>query len=67
VIGIYGHTNPWRVGPWHAYEDLWVDHYTDGAPDSSRFEPKWNVMSGIRPEEVIDKIRVAVEKYRVRD
>ena len=26
VIGIYGHTNPWRVGPWNAYHDLWVDH-----------------------------------------
>jgi heptosyltransferase I len=67
VIGIYGHTNPWRVGPWQAYQDLWVDHYTEGVPDPSRFEPKWNVMPGIRPEEVIDKIRVAVEKYRVRD
>ena len=41
VIGLYGHTNPWRVGPYRAFEDLWVDRYTDpGAePDPSRFDP----------------------------
>ena len=67
VIGIYGHTNPWRVGPWRAYHDLWVDHYTDPAigPDPSNREPKWDVMDTITVDEVIDRIRVAVEKYDV--
>jgi heptosyltransferase I len=64
VIGIYGHTNPWRVGPWRAFEDLWVDHYTEGSPDPSRFEPKWNVMPTIRAGEVIGKVRLAVDKYQ---
>ena len=29
VIGLYGHTNPWRVGPYQRYHDLIVDRYTD--------------------------------------
>ena len=42
VIGLYGHTNPWRVGPYRRYQELWVDAYTDAgeAPDPSRFDPK---------------------------
>lgn len=63
VIGLYGHTNPWRVGPWRAFEDLWIDHYTEGSPDPSNFEPKWNVMPTIRAEEVIEKVRLAIDKY----
>ena len=65
VIGLYGHTNPWRVGPWRAYEDLWVDHYTDPdkGPDPSNREPKWDVMGTIEAAEVIAKIRVAVDRY----
>jgi heptosyltransferase I len=67
VVGIYGHTNPWRVGPWRAYEDLWVDHYTDpvAGPDSSNRTPKWDAMPTIQADEVIDRIRVAVENYDV--
>ena len=67
VIGIYGHTNPWRVGPWRLYHDLWVDHYTDPSrgPDPSNREPKWNVMDTITVEEVIERVSVAVDKYDV--
>ena len=67
VIGIYGHTNPWRVGPWRAYQDLWIDHYTDPSrgPDPSNREPKWNVMDTILADEVIAKIQVAADKYDV--
>jgi heptosyltransferase I len=65
VIGVYGHTNPWRVGPWRAFEDLWVDHYTDPAigPDASNRKPKWDVMPTIVAEEVIAKVETAVERY----
>src|SRR5207253_8913743 len=40
VIGLYGHTNPGRVGPYRMFEDLWVDTYTNAgeAPDASRAE-----------------------------
>jgi heptosyltransferase I len=67
VIGIYGHTNPWRVGPWKAFQDLWVDHYTDetAGPDPSNRKPKWDVMQTISPAEVIDRISLAVTKYDV--
>ncbi|HUQ48730.1 MAG TPA: glycosyltransferase family 9 protein [Gemmatimonadaceae bacterium] len=65
VVGIYGHTNPWRVGPWRKFSDLWIDHYTPvGAePDPSDRAPKWEVMPTISASEVIAKISVAVEKY----
>jgi heptosyltransferase I len=68
VVGIYGHTNPWRVGPWRAYQDLWVDKYTDpGAiPDPTNRAPKWNVMPTITVNEVIERISVAVDKYGVK-
>ena len=65
VIGIYGHTNPWRVGPWRAYQDLWVDHYTAGEPDPSNRTPRWDVMPGITTAEVLSRVEVAVERYHV--
>jgi heptosyltransferase I len=67
VVGIYGHTNPWRVGPWRAYQDLWVDKYTGEGkkPVPANRAPKWNIMPEITVEEVIDRISVAVDKYGV--
>ncbi len=67
VIGIYGHTNPWRVGPWRAYSDLWVDKYTESgsAPDPSNRTPRWHVMPTIEPRDVIEKIARAVDNYGV--
>jgi heptosyltransferase I len=67
VIGLFGHTNPWRVGPWRAFQDLWVDNYTDPAagPDPSNRKPKWDSMPTITVEQVIEKIVVAVDKYGV--
>lgn len=65
VIGIYGHTNPWRVGPWRKFSDLWIDHYTpDGTPpDPSNRKPKRDAMPNIQASEVIEKISVAVDRY----
>jgi heptosyltransferase I len=67
VIGLYGHTNPWRVGPWRAYQDLWVDRYTDGVPDPSNFTPRLGRMELITVEDVIEKVEVAVARYRAAD
>jgi len=68
VVSIYGHTNPWRVGPWRAYQDLWVDKYTDegAVPDPTNRKPKWNVMPTITVDEVLDRISIAVDKYDVQ-
>lgn len=67
VIGLYGHTNPWRVGPWRAFEDLWVDHYTERGtePDPSNRTPRWEAMPTIATGEVLEKVSVAAAKYEV--
>ncbi|HEX8243897.1 MAG TPA: glycosyltransferase family 9 protein [Longimicrobium sp.] len=65
VIGLYGHTNPWRVGPWRKYHDLWVDRYTDPGqpPDPSNFTAKLGRMERITVEDVAARIALAVERY----
>jgi len=67
VVGIFGHTNPWRVGPWRAYQDLWVDHYTDPekGPDPSNRTPRWGRMPTIETREVLERVQTAVERYGV--
>ncbi|HSH45370.1 MAG TPA: glycosyltransferase family 9 protein [Longimicrobiales bacterium] len=59
VVGLYGHTNPWRVGPYRRYQDLWVDAYTEPgeAPDPSNATPKLDRMERITPEQVLDRVR----------
>lgn len=67
VVGLYGHTNPWRVGPYRAYEDLWIDAYTepDEQPDPSRFDPKHGRMERITAGDVAAKVALALERYDV--
>jgi heptosyltransferase I len=62
VVGLYGHTNPWRVGPWRAWQDLWVDRYTDpgAAPDPSDFRPRWGRMERITVADVLERVRRAM-------
>ncbi len=61
VVGLYGHTNPWRVGPYRAFQDLWVDRYTDPGeePDPSRFDPKDGRMEQITVNDVLDRVERA--------
>lgn len=65
VVGLYGHTNPWRVGPWRAWQDLWIDRYTDpGAPpDPSDNTAKLGRMELITVPDVVEKIALATERY----
>ena len=67
VIGLYGHTNPWRVGPWRHYQDLWVDAYTepDAVPDASDATPKLHRMERITAADVLERVARAVERYGV--
>jgi heptosyltransferase I len=67
VIGLYGHTNPYRVGPYRAYEDLWIDRYTDPGdePDPSRFDPKDRRMEEITVADVLARVDRARERYGV--
>ena len=59
VIGLYGHTNPWRVGPYQWCEDLWIDRYNEAgaAPDPSAAEPKHDRMALITADDVIARVQ----------
>ncbi len=61
VIGLYGHTNPWRVGPYRKYEDLWIDRYNDAGdpPDAAPAEPKHGRMEQISVADVLEKVQRA--------
>ena len=66
VVGLFGHTNPWRVGPYRAFEDLWVDAYTaPGAePDPSAFDPPpGDRMAAITVDQVLDRVARAAVRY----
>ena len=68
VVGLYGHTNPWRVGPYRAYQDLWIDRYTPSgaAPDPSSFDPPPDDrMALITAADVLEKVDVAIDRYGV--
>jgi heptosyltransferase I len=66
VIGLFGETNPYKVGPWRRYEDLWVDRWTDpgAAPDASRNEPKSGRMQQITVADVLERVERALSRYR---
>ncbi|MBV9880614.1 MAG: glycosyltransferase family 9 protein [Gemmatirosa sp.] len=68
VVGLFGHTNPWRVGPYRAFEDLWIDRYTEPGtpPDPSRFDPPADDrMLAIAADDVLEKVDVAIARYAV--
>jgi heptosyltransferase I len=62
VVGLYGHTNPWRVGPYRRGQDLWIDTYTEPgeAPDPARADPKHGRMELITVEMVLEKVQRAL-------
>jgi len=62
VIGLYGHTNPWRVGPYRAWQELWIDRYTEPgeAPDPSNWTPKLGRMQEITVDDVLDRVQLSV-------
>ena len=62
VIGLYGHTNPWRVGPYRAWQELWIDRYTEPgeAPDPSNWTPKLGRMQEITVDDVLDRVQRAL-------
>lgn len=58
VVGLFGHSNPWRVGPWRRFHELVVDRYTDpGAPpDPSAYAPRHGRMELITVEDVLERV-----------
>lgn len=65
VIGLYGHTNPWRVGPWRAYAELVIDAYTESgeAPGPTGYDPKPSRMETIQVNDVLAKVELARRAY----
>ncbi len=65
VVGLFAHTNPWRVGPYARYRDLVVDRYTEpgDAPDPSAYLPKDDRMDTITVEDVLDRVELARTRY----
>jgi heptosyltransferase I len=68
VVGLFGHTNPARVGPWRDFRELVVDRYTEpGAPlDPSAYEPKPSRMARIEVADVLAKVELARARYGER-
>ena len=67
VIGLFGHTNPWRVGPYARYHDLIVDRYTDPgeARGPARYGPRPGRMPKITVADVLERVCWARERYGV--
>jgi heptosyltransferase I len=67
VIGLFGHTNPWRVGPYERYQDLIVDRFTDSgeARGPAHYGPRPGRMSGITVTDILERVRRAAERYGV--
>jgi heptosyltransferase I len=65
VVGLFAHTNPWRVGPWCRFHDLVVDRYTEPGdePDPSAYLPKDGRMDTITVSDVLAKVEVARSTY----
>lgn len=65
TVGLYGCTNPRRVGPWRRFADLLVDAYHDeGTQDVAiTRQTRPGRMVRITVDEVFDKVRLALERY----
>lgn len=64
VVGLFGHTNPARVGPWRDSHDLVIDCYTnpDEEPDAARYAPRHGRMEQITVDEVLERVRLGLRQ-----
>jgi len=65
VVGLYGHTNPVRVGPYSRFRDLVVDAYHDPeeAPDPAATRARSGRMERISPADVLERVDRAFARY----
>ena len=65
VIGLYGHTNPARFGPYRRFEDLLIDRYRDPGeePDPSLWEARSLRLERITVDDVLLRAQVAFDRY----
>ena len=64
VVGLFGHTNPYRVGPWRDSRDFVIDRYTDPGekPDPSRYDPRHERMEQITIDDVLASVQQALHE-----
>ncbi len=65
TVALYGHTDPRRCGPYRRFQDLLIDAYNrpGETPGTVTRKTKKGRMLDITPDEVFEKIRLAVETY----
>jgi heptosyltransferase I len=65
VVGLYGHTNPARVGPYSRFHDLVVDAYHDPeeAPDPTETVARSGRMDRIAVTDVLERVDRAFTLY----
>lgn len=68
VVGLYGHTNPARVGPYRDFHDLVIDRYTEEheEPDADRWDPRQGRMEKISVADVLERVHRARAVHGVR-
>jgi heptosyltransferase I len=70
VIGLYGHTNPLAIGPYRAYEDLYIDRFNWEAPGQAADHEapgRWgHRMELISVSDVLQRVELAVARYLSR-
>ena len=64
VVGLYGFTNPKRLGPYRAFEDLIVDGYAEYAGEPYPIMSTYRAgMERITVDAVLEKVSLAMERY----
>jgi heptosyltransferase I len=65
VIGLFGYTNPRRSGPYRRFTDLVVDGYVrhPGEEPGIALEKRAGGMDRVTPEKVLEKVRLAMDRY----
>ena len=65
TIGLCGYSNPRRCGPYRKYHDLLIDKYNESGEEHLPITRKTKPgrMSHISPEEVMEKIELALTNY----
>ena len=64
VVGLYGHTNPRRTGPYRKYRDLVVDGYAREPGEAYPISmERRSGMGRVTPERVLEKVERALTRY----
>jgi heptosyltransferase I len=64
AVGLYGYTNPKRVGPYRRFTELVVDGYGDPGEDYPvSMQYRHGRMPRIGVDEVLAKVKLGLERY----